>query len=145
MGYKRPLLNLTFSDPEFEGLNIRAKRLSLGKLFDLMDLESLREAKDRSPEVRDALKQMFRDLSQTIVWWNLEDPNPDDPDGPGIPVPITPEALEGQDFPLVMAVMTAIREATTAVAAPLGPSSSSGDQPLEASLPMDELSPSPTS
>jgi hypothetical protein len=144
-GYQRSLLKLTFTDPEFAGLEIRAKRISFGKLLGLLELKGLEKFSDASPEVRTALTGLFRDLSNTIVSWNLEDPNLDDPDGPGIPVPVSPEALENLDPPLVMAVVDAIREASVGVAAPLESSSSGGGQSLEASIPMAELSENPTS
>jgi hypothetical protein len=146
MGYVRAHLKLEFDDPELAGFVVRAKRLSIGRLMDLMELRSLKGLGDDSPEVREGLQQIFVSLSKVITSWNLEEPvDPADPDGPSTPVPVTPETIADQDFGLLVSIIDALQSATTAVSRPLAQPSSDGDPSLVASIPMDELSPNPES
>lgn len=146
MGYVRAHLKLEFDDPELAGFVVRAKRLSIGRLMDLMELRNLKGLGDDSPEVREGLQQVFVSLSKVITSWNLEEPvDPADPDGESVPVPVTPDTIADQDLGLLMSIIDALQEATTAVPRPLAQPSSDGETPLVASIPMDELPPSPES
>ncbi len=144
MGYVRKTLKLVFDDPDFEGLEVRAKRLNVEQLLDLAKLETLKGMKDDSPQVRDGLKSLFTTLAGLITSWNLEEPvDPADPDGPTVAVPVTTEALAALDMGFVMSLVLALQEATVGVSGPLVTRSPSGGQSLEASLPMEvESSPS---
>lgn len=139
-GYVRKNLKLVFDDEEFEGLVVFARRLNIGQLLDLTALQSLKDLADDSPEVREKLQEVFNLLASLIKSWNLEeleDEDDDDDDSPRKPVPVTGEALAAQDLGFVMAMVNAIQDASAGVSAPLGRSSSAGQQSLEASMPME--------
>ena len=146
MGYVRPTLKLVFDDPEFEGLVVRAKRLSVGKALELAGLSDLKDLKETSPEFLEKFGQLLATVAGVILSWNLEAPeDPADPDSPTASVPVTAEALADQDMGFVWTLIGALQDATLGVSAPLAPRSSSGGPSLEASLPMDLLSASPES
>ncbi len=140
MGYERPILNLVFADPEMEGLEVRAQRLSIAAVFRVTELSEL-PVKDLRGGKLDELLAL---LADALVSWNLEERRRDLEDCPIMPVPLTGEALNRQDIPFVTAIAGALADASAAVPRPLEPTSSDGQQSLEVSLPM-ELLPSPSS
>lgn len=152
MGFVRKTLNLEFDDPELEGFKVSARRLNVDQLLGIGNLRHLAKLKDDSPEVREGLKQVFATLAGDdetqgiLLRWNLEEPaDPSDPDGPKVPVPLTAATLRQQDLPLIMSIVDAITDATTAVPADLKAESSAGVPSEELQMPMEPLSPSPTS
>jgi hypothetical protein len=122
MGYQRKVYRLVFDDPEMDGLEVRAKSVSLG---------AMRKAADSDDEF--LMMELF---AKALVSWNLEDD--------GEPVPATLEGLEDQDPEFVTAIITAWTGTISGVpdASPLGGGSDSGRRSLEASIPMETLSPS---
>jgi hypothetical protein len=140
-GFVRKSLRLVFADPELEGFEVRARRLSIGQLLDLSELRHIAGARDVTDEVREAMAGVFRTLAGILLDWNLEEPaDLADPDGPTQKVPLTADTLAAQDFGLVMAIVDAIQDATTAVPAALKAKSSGGVPSVEALLPMEPLS-----
>jgi hypothetical protein len=136
MGYKRPTLKLVFEDEEFEGLEVKARRLSINDVFrvaELADLgvNGLRDNKEQLAELLDL-------VAGVLTSWNLEDED-------GVPVPRTGAGLGGQDLAFVTALAGALSNASASVPRPLEPSSNGGQPSPEVSLPMEPLSPSPGS
>lgn len=130
--YERPTLRLTFTDPEMDGLQVRARRLSLGELHRLDILAAGGWPVEESDE---HLAELYALLAAKLIDWNLAED--------GTPVDLNADTLAAQDLRFVRGIRNALVKATTEVAAPLGVGSSSGDPSLEVSIPMDELSPSP--
>lgn len=152
MGFVRATLRLQFDDPELEGFEVRARRLNVDQLLGIGKLRHLAGLKDDSPEVRTAMDEVFKTLAGgdgrdgILLSWNLEEPkDPADPDSPTVPVPLSPAGLARQDLPLIMSIVDAITEATTAVRPDLKATSSAGVPSAELQMPMDVLSESPTS
>lgn len=147
MGYQRPPLKLTFEDPQYEGLEIRMKRLPLGDMFDVAELSDLG---DGIAQQKEQLDKLLTSLSEGIISWNLEDES-------GTPVPAEkgrpkhrPEpgccglwpagedigrvvlvehpntGLYAQDVSLIMDVVAAWLEAVAGVSRPLAGGSTSG-------------------
>ncbi len=138
MGYQRPTLKLVFDDPEFEGLTVRARRLTIGRFADLLNLSSA-DLKDEALRTELAAVVM-----EGVIHWDLEEPG-ERPDDPPVPVPATPEGLLSQDTPFVQGMARAMIQANRGISAPLELPSPNGDRSLEASMPMEVSSPSPES
>lgn len=140
MGYKRSkVVKLTWADGEFEGLEVRAQRVSVQTLLELGPLLDADLGAFTPAEV-EAMRGLFLEFGRVaLASWNLEDEDTDEP------VPCTPEDFLRQDLALMKAIITAWAEHISGVAAPLERPSPGGDQSLEESLPMEVLSPSPAS
>lgn len=135
MGYKRArTVKLTWADGEFEGLEVRAKRISIGKFLKLLPLLDGDFGDFNAETVKD-MEQLVLEFGRYLVSWNLEDED-------GQAVPCTPESFMDQDLAFVMEVVQRYGESISGVSAPLPQSSSGGAPSLEASLPMEPLSPS---
>jgi hypothetical protein len=135
-GYRRArTVKLTWADDtEFAGLEIRAKRVSLATFLDFAPLiDGKFDVFD--PEDRKKMRELFAQFGRVLVSWNLEDED-------GMPVACTPEEYIGQDPAFVREVLDQWAAAITGVAAPLEQPSPGGEPFLEASLPMETLSPS---
>ena len=119
MGFKHQakVYRLVFDDPELEGLEVRARSLSIA-------------------EARDDDRKVLDSFADALVSWNLEDEN-------GQPLPATLETLETYpDVDFMNLIMDTWMTAVAGVDEELGKDSSSGEQSPEASLPMEPLSPS---
>ncbi len=136
MGYKRPTLKLVFADPEFEGLEVRARRLSIGAALRVAGLADMDTRELAAAEEK--LGELLKLIAESLISWNLEDDN-------GTPVPLTGEALAEQDLPFITALAGALATASAGVSRPLEPASNSGPSSEEVSLPMEPLSESPPS
>lgn len=131
-GYERPGLKLTFPDTELAGLEIRCRRLSLGRLLEINKLRFLRTNEVENEEDLDALVQrLTAPLHKAIKSWNLLDG--------GEPVPVTAETIADLDWSLMKAITGALLTEATTVPAPLPKPSGDGEKPsdLEASIPME--------
>jgi hypothetical protein len=130
MGYKRKkqTYKLVFDDPEFEGLIVHARKPSVGEYAEITEIAA-RENKSLAD-----LRTMLVAFAGMLSDWNLED----DADRP---VPITPDALIDLDADFVMEIIGAWMLAVEGIAAPLEHGSTSGETTLEASMPMEVLSP----
>lgn len=127
MGYKRgsKVYNLTFED--FEGLEVRAKSMELGRFLDLIPLL------DAGGFSKETLDKVFGDFSDVLLSWNVEE---DD----GTPTPTTVEGLYSLDLPEAIAIIEGWRDAIMGVAAPLEESSHDGELSPAVSIPMESLS-----
>ena len=131
-GYKRSKKYvLEFEDEEFEGLEVT---VGVPSLRDILRIKSLEE----KLKEEGVFEELCTLLGKYVKEWNLLD----DDDQPVTP---SPDALLDLDMDFVMAVVSAWTKAAVGVAAPLDEDSPSGETSLEASLPMETLSPSPES
>ena len=131
MGYvrDRKIYKLVFADPEFDGLEVRARGLTTAELLEMQALEPTgNEAEDATK-----LERQLQLFAGKLVSWNLEEPE-------GVPVPTTLDGVKTQELDFIMQVIDAWMRAVMGIAAPLGPPSNSGGTSLEASLPMEPLS-----
>ncbi|MFE6931746.1 hypothetical protein ACFVDT_06915 [Streptomyces sp. NPDC057699] len=125
--HQRKRINVKFEEPHpyagFEAV-LRGKDLA-----GFLDLQGIGEV-DKS-----SLGEQLREMSRSLISWNLED------EDTGDPVPVTPEAVMGQDQHLMIALATAWMDGLVgAIKGPLETSSTDGQPSLEASLPMEPLS-----
>ncbi|MGI5286647.1 hypothetical protein ACQEVF_25365 [Nonomuraea polychroma] len=134
-------VKLTWADGELQGLEIRALRVSIEQFFDLAPLiDGKYDIFD--PADREALRELLMKFGKVLQSWNLED---EAEDGTSTPVPCTPEEFIRLDPAFVREVIDQWAEALSGVAAPLEQPSPDGEPFPEGSLPMEVLSPSPTS
>jgi hypothetical protein len=134
-GYMRPrTLKLTWSDGEFAGLEIRARRSSLETFFRLAPV--IDGGIDTStPEGRAEFLDLLREFGAYLVSWNVQDED-------GKAVPCTPDEFVAMDPKFVREVLDQWAEAIAGVAVPLEQPSPGGEPFQEASLPMEVSSPS---
>lgn len=154
MGYERSTLKLKFADPQFEGLEVRMKRLPIGDMLavtSLAELSKLGQDADATldaataAEGKRALDTLLAMLAGSMLSWNLE--------VEGVPVPTdkgAPAHFEGEgdeqvwvpstglhsiDPELVYAIVEAWFEAAAGVSPPLPKNSNSGgSSPVEFEL-----------
>lgn len=122
MGYQRPLLKLVFKDPEFEGFECIARRLTFDEFEFLSNFGDKKLSGDTEGE--------FALMADCIRSWNLENEK-------GEPVPISGPDIRAQDPPFVAALANAMLLACIRVAPPLPQPSSDGEPSLEQSIPME--------
>lgn len=144
MGYKRKakVYKLVFTDPELDGLEVRARSITLADLLNVTRLQALQTMSEQ--DINDLLVY----FAKALVSWNVELPAADDDtdgDGgkdapPAVPVPATLDGMLELDWPLMNAIMMAWADAIAGVPAPLPSGSPSGGPSLEQSIPMEPLS-----
>ncbi len=130
-GFRRKIrtLPLRFEDSELEGLTIEVKSLDTGEFLSLaalveMDFETL------GPEEVAAVEKMFTLFSSKMVEWNMTDED-------DTPLPPTKESLYSLELFDVIEMITGYMNAVAGVSGPLERPSTSGEQSLEESIPMD--------
>lgn len=140
MGYerkeKRKTFKLKFTDPEMDGLEVRAGTTSMEGLLKIASLQDEFKPGQKQFSVDDLKKVMpvFEFFAGALIDWNLTED--------GEPVPCTVEGLLSQDPEFIMQVVSAWAEAVGGASAPLGPPSQGGTQFPVAQIPMETLSPS---
>lgn len=132
MGYQRPIIKLTFDDPEMAGFEARAERLTIDGMLKVSTMAELDSADWSKREAM--LEELFTALADALLSWNLEDRK-------GNPVPLTPAGLRKQDMQFITQITGALTRASADVPAPLAPASPNGEQFQEALIPMETLSP----
>lgn len=128
MGFKASVrvLNLLFENPELEGLEVRARSLSMGRVLEVAKLRDM--VKGEGGE-EGALIELFKVFEQALVSWNLE--------GDDGPVAMTVDGLLSLDMSLALMIVMTWFDSITAVGEALGKGSTSGSPTLEASMPME--------
>ena len=126
MGYKpkRTLYNLTFEDPELEGLKVTTKSLPVDSLLEMLELAD--QADGEKPDMA-AIEKLLGRFARVLVSWNVEE---DD----DTPVPATKEGLLGQDIDFLLQIITAWAKAMVQAPPPLPGASPSGATSPEESL-----------
>ena len=162
MTYRRRTYLLTFEDPDFEGLEIRARGLSINRATQAMRLASVFDGDRENLSLEDLGKldtlvrifagcpqdceQVHEELAgqggghftSRIVEWNLPAEH-----GDGI-APVCYEVFADEDVEFQMAVIMAWLEGTVGTGGgPLEQRSSAGMPPAEVSIPMETLSADP--
>jgi hypothetical protein len=138
MGFKakKKLYRLTFADDtDMAGLQVTMTSVSMGTLL------WLQEMSENGAEVAQdaaAFRKVVEVFVGAMLSWNLED---DD----DTPVPVTVDGVLAQDPDFMMSIIAAWTKAISGVTDPLDARSTSGQRSLEASIPMETLSPSPPS
>lgn len=130
MGFKvqRKTYKLVFKDPDYEGLEVTARELTAGELWEFIAAEKESAAGgDGAMEGRRKTMQM---LADALVSWNAETEE-------GEPIPPTLEGLLSQGPGFAGRVMDAWTDALIGISAPLPQTSTVGDPSVEASIPME--------
>jgi hypothetical protein len=135
MGFVRSTVKLVFDDPQFEGLEVKSRRLSAGVLLTISRMRNRDWNGDGAVE---GIEEFAGLLVTALTGWNLEDED-------GTAVPLTARSLADVDYKMLFAISDALLDASAGVSPPLSPPSSDGSQSVEASIPMETLSPSPAS
>lgn len=135
MGFKavRKTIKLQFETPEYLGLEVSARVLSLGRLLDIADLADRARAGAGLGEVRD-LVDAFAD---SLAGWNLEDEISD------AEIPKTTDGVLSLDTDLALAMILAWFDGMVSISTSLGKASTSGPPSPEVHIPMEPLSPDP--
>jgi len=160
VGFRAVTYLLVFDDPQYEGLEIRARGASIGQMAQLMDLATLAETKSMTKEEFARLEILFRIFAgcpaacdwphedqggnhyvSKIKSWNLED----EQDGCVVEVPADYAGFMEQDINFQMAVVFAWMDAVVGTPGDLGKDSTDGGASVEESIPMETLSLAPVS
>lgn len=96
-GYKRErrIYILEFTDPQYQGLEVKVRSIPIREWKHLMTLDS--ESDDTETRVS-SIQQMMYSFSEALVSWNMEDDQ-------GNPLPTTLEYLESEDADFVMSLI----------------------------------------
>lgn len=145
MGYRRKVYKLVFDDGQHEGLEVRARGISIERAVKMLALgSSLAGAAGILADNEEGAVQrerLYDGLATVLLDWNVEE---DD----GTPVPTTVDGIRTVDWDVVMAIFEAWSTAVMGVGRPLPPSSNGGvpsDEQALLTLPAESLSPSPRS
>lgn len=145
MGYRRKVYRLVFDDEQHEGLEVRARGISIDRAVKMLALgASLSGAAGILADTEEGAAQrerLYEGLAAVLLEWNVEE---DD----GTPVPVTVDGIRTVDWDIVMAIFEAWSTAVMGVGRPLPPSSTGGgtsDEQALSTLPVESLSPSPPS
>jgi hypothetical protein len=130
MGFKPPkkLYKLSFDDPEYAGLEIYARSLSIEKFLAVSRLSDELKNKD-DKEAESIVNDLFTSFVKSVDHWNIEDDNDK-------PVPLSLKGLKSLDYDFVVSVIRAWLAAMANVDPSLGKDLNSGNRALEQSLPM---------
>lgn len=127
-----------WEEGDYAGLEVKAKSMPLGKFLEAAPMfAALQEKGSVSVDEMAGMVVPLKMLADAIVSWNIED---EDDDGSSTPLPCDFDGLMSLDPDMIFEILRAWTEARATTASPLETLSLDGD--LEASLPMEELSPS---
>lgn len=148
MGFTPPrtVYTLDFSGTELDGLEVKARSVSVGTLLEFTQMADLAErlTGDEATQTADGMEvmrvvgELLASFAEVLRDWNLVDED-------GTPVPADLHGLRSLEFRHAMAIITTWTRAASDVPAPLSNGSSGGVPPLEPSIPMDVSSASQAS
>lgn len=124
---KQTLYKLTFDNPDFEGLEVFVKSVSMAmitKMLGVVDQFSGVDKENFKPEDLEKVNDVFRMFAKMLHRWNVEN---EDDDGNRVPVPPTFEGVSEQDFDFIMPVIEKSLTAITQAPPPLPGGSPSGE------------------
>jgi hypothetical protein len=124
-GYKRERRTyiMEFTDPEYEGLEIKVRSIPIRNLQHLMSLDpNAADVKVRA----EAINQLMCAFAEALVSWNMTDEN-------GEPLPTTLEYIESEDVDFIMTCIAQWMNAVSRVddASPLDENSEPGQTTQE--------------
>lgn len=126
MGYRREarIYKLNFADPEFHGLEVRAKSCPTGVFLEMSTLHEIQIPIKPADEAK--VYRLFDHFSKALVSWNLED-------DAGSPVPADLHGIYTQDLEFILAIMLAWMDAVGGVSTPFPnpPDFDTGSIPME--------------
>jgi len=137
-GYVYPVKTfvLIFADPDMDGLKVEVSSVPSGVLLELDRLTDPQNWQGLTrAEQKPRISELYTLLAGAVQSWNLTDRD-------GEPVPTTVEGMWTQEWDLMRAIIWAWYHALIEVPAPLPRPSGDGGQSVEASIPMEVLSPS---
>lgn len=130
MGFrpKQVTYNLKFEDPDLDGLEVKAKPVTLEQFFSVLELAKFKDMSqaDVTEEDIEKFKDVFLALDNLIASWNIDRPD-------GTPLPIT--EARTLEFGLAFKILMAVFDALVGVDVPLDQPSKDGE--LLAGLPME--------
>ena len=137
MGYvrKRRVYRLRFEDEELDGLVVKVRSASVGRLLEFMRFLAGLSDDDLTTDDVEKFAGLFESFAEVLQEWNVQDEA-------GEPVPATLEGVRSQDGDFVMDIMRVWFQAVTQPPAPLPATSSAGGPSAAPPLPMEPLSPS---
>lgn len=131
-GYKRERRTyvMEFTDPEYEGLEVKVRSIPIRNLQHLLSLDP--ESTDMKVRA-ESINQMMCAFAEALVSWNMTDED-------GNPIPTTLEYIESEDVDFIMTCISEWMKAVSQVddASPLDESSQPGQT-------TQEVAPSPAS
>jgi len=135
-GYRpsRRTFRLRFEDDQYDGLVVKVRSTSVGRLLEVMELLAL-DIEALTAEDVQRFAGVFDALAEVLVEWNVED-------DVGQPVPATLDGIKHQDIDFVMDILMVWFQALVQAPAPLPATSSAGGPSAVPPLPMEPLSPS---
>lgn len=129
---KKKLLVLRFEDPDYEGVEIKVRTVSMGRALELTgEADAARAGKGL-----DDFNELLNEFIGKLESWNIED---DDDQ----PLPATREGFLSLDLPDVVHIILSWFDAMLSIDTDLGKDSTSGLPSPEVSIPMETLSESP--
>jgi hypothetical protein len=130
MGFKAPrtIYKLVFTEPEYEGLTVRARSASTEEFLAITDLSDNAEENGGA-----AIRNLLETFATVLVSWNIDD------DRTGQQLVPDFDGLKTLEFAFVMKIVNAWIEAVGDVPAPLESGSTPGESALMASMPMEVL------
>jgi len=132
---KRRVYRLQFEDEELDGLVVKVRSASVGRLLEFMRFLAGLSGDDLTADDVEKFAGLFESFADVLQEWNVEDED-------GRPVPATLEGVRSQDGDFVMDIMRVWFQAVTQPPAPLPATSSAGAPSAAPPLPMEPLSPS---
>lgn len=140
---KKTIFRLKFADEEFAGCQVRVRASSVAELIALSsEITDLRLDGSWSNDMSQHVELLMETFAEKLVDWNLEEENEEDPEGEGTPIPATLAGLHGLEISVVVRLLASWLTGSAGVAPDLSEGSESGEPSLEASIPMEPLSPS---
>lgn len=119
MGYQRSTLKLKWPEGhELHGLEVRMRRLNVGRLADVQDMADSLGGGGQG--VAEQLRAITDVITQGLLGWNLELED-------STPVPADEDGVADQDFGMLVAILTAWLRVATSIPLDLSAPSSPGD------------------
>lgn len=134
---QRKVYAITFDGGEYEGMEVKARSAGFGQYRRIAELATITMSRPPSREDLQRLADLLASFADVLVSWNLQEED-------GAAIPATLAGLEGLEPQYALTIVLGWMEAVAGVAAPLEQPSDGGDTSVEASLPMEVLSASPT-
>lgn len=137
MGFQRGTLNLVFADPQFDGLEVKARRASIGEISKLTQLANVDADSLTEDEQHTYVDKLCNALAKGVNSWNYEDEEDN-------PIPVTTQAMRDVDLVMLYSILDAWLRASTEVPSDVekklkpgnGQSNGTRKELAEVSLPM---------